>query len=244
MYSYSEEQLHELRQALEQSVKVIEQWHGKEVFDIYYKHAPEMKLIREALAAPSPHPSGQGMEGWKEKLENELFSLQTESGKPRLTTGEIDMLSESILENIITPLQQSPVKECYVEVSQSEWLNLKVKEREQIGGGEIYLKKVTLPIGKPVECYDIDSAKKLRGYFGKNDASIFEQWAYDYFDKIIKKLEQLPIGKEIDVEGLRERFDTFWGYKDKVTKQEIFNWFKQNIPLITNKKIKNNDTGK
>jgi hypothetical protein len=32
----------------------------------------------------------------------------------------------------------------------------------------------------------LDDAKKLRGYFGKNDASHFEHWAYTVFDKIIK----------------------------------------------------------
>jgi len=38
-----------MRQALLQAVKVIKQWHGDEVFDIYYNHSPEMKMIREAL---------------------------------------------------------------------------------------------------------------------------------------------------------------------------------------------------
>jgi hypothetical protein len=32
----------------------------------------------------------------------------------------------------------------------------------------------------------LDDAKKLRGYFGKNDASHFEHWAYTVLDKIIK----------------------------------------------------------
>jgi hypothetical protein len=38
------------------------------------------------------------------------------------------------------------------------------------------------------ECYDMDSLLKLRGYFGKNDASVFEHWAYSYFDRIIKNI--------------------------------------------------------
>jgi hypothetical protein len=37
---------------------------------------------------------------------------------------------------------------------------------------------------------DIDAALKLRGFFGKNDASHFEHWAYSYFDRIVKKLKQ------------------------------------------------------
>ena len=39
----------ELLEALVKSVSVIEQWHGKEVFEIYYKHAPEMKVIRSVI---------------------------------------------------------------------------------------------------------------------------------------------------------------------------------------------------
>lgn len=39
---------------------------------------------------------------------------------------------------------------------------------------------------------DLDAAIKLRGYFSKNDASIFEHWAYDYFDKIVKQLKENP----------------------------------------------------
>lgn len=33
--------------ALKQAVRVIMQWHGLEVFDVYFNNAPEMKQIRE-----------------------------------------------------------------------------------------------------------------------------------------------------------------------------------------------------
>jgi hypothetical protein len=36
---------------------------------------------------------------------------------------------------------------------------------------------------------DLDSALKLRGYFGENDKSVFHHWAYSYFDRIIKNLQ-------------------------------------------------------
>ena len=39
----------QLRAALKQCVAVLRQWHGEEVFDIYYNHAPEMRLVREAM---------------------------------------------------------------------------------------------------------------------------------------------------------------------------------------------------
>ena len=38
-----------LLDALKTSVNVIKDWHGAATFDIYYDHAPEMKLIRETL---------------------------------------------------------------------------------------------------------------------------------------------------------------------------------------------------
>lgn len=37
----------QLYEALAQAVKVIKMFHGDEVFDIYFHHSPEMKLIRE-----------------------------------------------------------------------------------------------------------------------------------------------------------------------------------------------------
>lgn len=40
-----------MRQALLQAVKVIKQWHGEEVFEIYYNNAPEMGLIRNQLGS-------------------------------------------------------------------------------------------------------------------------------------------------------------------------------------------------
>lgn len=40
----------ELLEALIKSIRVIKQWHGADVFDIYYNNAPEMKPIREAIA--------------------------------------------------------------------------------------------------------------------------------------------------------------------------------------------------
>lgn len=41
----------ELVNALNQAVNVIKEWHqADEVFDIYYKNAPEMKVIRETLS--------------------------------------------------------------------------------------------------------------------------------------------------------------------------------------------------
>lgn len=46
----------ELVTALEQCVKVVEIWHGKDVFDLYRDHSPEMKLIREALAKHKAKP--------------------------------------------------------------------------------------------------------------------------------------------------------------------------------------------
>ena len=38
-----------MRQALLQAVKVIKQWHGEDVFEIYYNNAPEMEMIRNIL---------------------------------------------------------------------------------------------------------------------------------------------------------------------------------------------------
>ena len=43
-----EQERDELKEALSKSIEVIKQWHGDEVFDTYYNHAPEMKTIREA----------------------------------------------------------------------------------------------------------------------------------------------------------------------------------------------------
>lgn len=37
--------------ALIDSVRVMRQWHGKEAFDIYFNHAPEMKSVRDTLLA-------------------------------------------------------------------------------------------------------------------------------------------------------------------------------------------------
>lgn len=48
---YTKEQMGE---ALKKAVEVIKQWHGEEVFDIYYNHAPEMKPIREAISQLPP----------------------------------------------------------------------------------------------------------------------------------------------------------------------------------------------
>jgi hypothetical protein len=43
-----------LIEALEQAVSVIKVWHGPEVFDIYFNHSPEMKLIRDMLGTMLP----------------------------------------------------------------------------------------------------------------------------------------------------------------------------------------------
>lgn len=44
-----------LRKALEQCVRVAQSWHGDDDFDLYFNHAPEMKLIRDALGKmPDP----------------------------------------------------------------------------------------------------------------------------------------------------------------------------------------------
>ena len=45
---WAEDRSH-LVKALEQAVSVIKVWHGPEVFDIYFNHSPEMKLIRDVL---------------------------------------------------------------------------------------------------------------------------------------------------------------------------------------------------
>ena len=42
---------------------------------------------------------------------------------------------------------------------------------------------------KPSPNIELDEAKKLRGYFGKNDAGAFHHWAYSLFDSIVKELE-------------------------------------------------------
>lgn len=39
----------ELVKALKKSVEVIKQWHGNDVFDIYFNQSPEMESIRKAL---------------------------------------------------------------------------------------------------------------------------------------------------------------------------------------------------
>lgn len=41
----------DLIDALARSVRVIEAWHGKEVFEIYFNNAPEMRRIKTTLAA-------------------------------------------------------------------------------------------------------------------------------------------------------------------------------------------------
>ena len=47
---------------LEHAVSIIRGWHGEEVFDIYYRHSPEMKPIRERIdelkAAAPPVEAG------------------------------------------------------------------------------------------------------------------------------------------------------------------------------------------
>ena len=43
---------------------------------------------------------------WEEKISDELYSLQNQSGLKKLSTDECDILSESIYENIIAPFQQ------------------------------------------------------------------------------------------------------------------------------------------
>lgn len=37
------------RKALVQCALVLRQWHGPVVFDIYYKHSPELRLVRETV---------------------------------------------------------------------------------------------------------------------------------------------------------------------------------------------------
>lgn len=44
-----EAQIRRLTVGLRQCVRVVRQWHGEEVFETYYRHAPEMRLVREAL---------------------------------------------------------------------------------------------------------------------------------------------------------------------------------------------------
>lgn len=49
----------ELVKALRAAVDVAKAWHGDVAWDIYYAHAPEMKLVREALAKhPEARPHG------------------------------------------------------------------------------------------------------------------------------------------------------------------------------------------
>ena len=38
-----------LTAALIQCAKVARSWHGKVAFDIYYQHAPEMKMVRDEV---------------------------------------------------------------------------------------------------------------------------------------------------------------------------------------------------
>lgn len=42
-----------LRSALEKTKDVVGQWHGKEAFDIYVNHSPEMNPYRQALKETS-----------------------------------------------------------------------------------------------------------------------------------------------------------------------------------------------
>jgi len=54
-YKEAVEQNLKLRKALEQCVRVVRQWHGDDVFDIYFNHSPEMKLVRDVLGkVPEP----------------------------------------------------------------------------------------------------------------------------------------------------------------------------------------------
>jgi hypothetical protein len=40
---------------IEKAVEIIKEWHNADaVWDIYFNHAPEMKIIREFLNAPEP----------------------------------------------------------------------------------------------------------------------------------------------------------------------------------------------
>lgn len=62
-YRQAVEKTFQLRLALQQCVAVTEMWHGKEAFDLYFNHSPEMKLIRDALGKmqdPSDAPSERG----------------------------------------------------------------------------------------------------------------------------------------------------------------------------------------
>ena len=51
------ERCEKLREALIAAVECIKVWHvADDVWEIYYDHAPEMRLIRQALAAPKDAP--------------------------------------------------------------------------------------------------------------------------------------------------------------------------------------------
>jgi len=43
---------------LKHAVEIIHDWHGDEVWKIYYNHSPEMKPIRERIEALEAHQEG------------------------------------------------------------------------------------------------------------------------------------------------------------------------------------------
>jgi hypothetical protein len=49
---------------------------------------------------------------------------------------------------------------------------------------------------------DLDSALKLRGFFAKNDASLFEHWAYSVFDRIVKRLKNKQPQTDEEIEQM------------------------------------------
>lgn len=61
-----------LTAALQEAVEVIKDWHNMDgaadVWDIYYRNAPEMKRVREALAASRPSPQKTDADVFSEAL--------------------------------------------------------------------------------------------------------------------------------------------------------------------------------
>lgn len=98
-----------------------------------------------------------------------------------------------------------------------QWLNWYLTE-----------KKITLPAPAVGGMIDLDAARKLRGFFGKNDASHFEHWAYAYFDRIVKQLETASPAVKDDVTNSK---GDDWKEIKRKNKYQFLYWLNEDFAL-------------
>jgi hypothetical protein len=153
------------------------------------------EYIVSRIPPPYTEQSGEaGSQNWKEKLRDTWTDWF-------IGRAHLDDIKLWIENNVVSPLQRE-LKE-FAEIIHKK--NMELREaREEIDRWKAsvdYWKSMwgkapsmseplanNSPKEEDVEkmAISLDDAKKLRGYFGKNDASHFEHWAYTVFDKIIK----------------------------------------------------------